>query len=536
MLTMESENSKVTTMDRKRWEPGHVATNNTYFSNRVNEEAIGIALTSVFNFDSLFKLIHSLTTNILKVKYASIMVVDDDTLRLKYSNHLPGKIEKECMVKIGNGISGWVALKEEHILVTDIENDTRFAKKNKRYSSKSFVSIPLIVNGRVVGVLNVNDKLNGELFNDSDVRALKIISRYSAIAIRNATLVERTKKLTIVQQLEKAYYDKSSKFLPVTLKSLRIGPFSKSELFLRNDVNGEKNYILYWKGGDRLLINEKREEFIRKNINRLYVPKNGRKQYLRFMEINLEKVVSDKSSHPREKFGVLKEVAVNIMNDLSAIPDEKCNIERSKQWIHYMIEIIRSSGKDYVSWTKANKHEQYLHGHSIDVATISLIFAHYLEMNIEELSEFGLGVLLQDIGMRRVDPLILNKSTKLKSEEFDIIKKHTDIGYQILQETGQVSDETCLLALLHHENYDGSGYPHGLKKNNVSYYVRISRIVDVYAALTSDRPYASAVTSDEACMIMKENMKGKFDTEILDKFIDFIKPEKVVNKTCQLSA
>jgi HD-GYP domain-containing protein (c-di-GMP phosphodiesterase class II) len=61
-------------------------------------------------------------------------------------------------------------------------------------------------------------------------------------------------------------------------------------------------------------------------------------------------------------------------------------------------------------------------------------------------------------------------------------------------------------------------------------------MVDVYTALTSDRPYASAVTSGEAFMIMKENMKGKFDIEILDKFIDFIKPEKVVNKTCQLSA
>ena len=83
---------------------------------------------------------------------------------------------------------------------------------------------------------------------------------------------------------------------------------------------------------------------------------------------------------------------------------------------------------------------------SIDVAIISLNFAHYLGMDIDELSEFGLGVLLQDIGMRQVDPLILNKSTKLNNKEFDIIKKHTDIGYEILQETGQVSDETCLLA------------------------------------------------------------------------------------------
>jgi HD-GYP domain-containing protein (c-di-GMP phosphodiesterase class II) len=529
MLTMVNRNSKVTEMDRKKGKPGHVEINNTYFSNTVNEEAIGIALTSVFKFESLFKLIHSLTTGILKAKYASIMVVDDGTLRLKYSNHLPENIEKECRVKIGDGISGWVALKGESVLVKDIETDARFKKENnKRYSSKSFVSIPLIVSGKVIGVLNVNDKLSGELFNEADVRALKIISRYSAIAIRNATLVEKTKKLSIVQQLEKVYYDESSKFLPVTLKSLKVGPFNKSELYLKNDTNGEKNYILYWKGGDRLFINEKREEFIRKNINKLYVPKNGRKQYLRFMEINIEKVVADESSHPGEKFEILKEVAGNIINDLCAMPGEKCNIKRSKQWIDCIIELIHSAGKDYVDLINVKKHEQYLYGHSIDVAIISLIFAQHLGMNIEELSEFGLGVLLQDIGMRQVEPSILNNPTKLNKNEFDIIKKHTDIGYQILQETGQVSDETCLLALLHHENYNGSGYPYGLKRDNISNYVKISRIVDVYAALTSDRPYASAVTYDEACTIMKENMKGLFDTELLDNFIDFLKSEKIV--------
>ncbi len=533
MLTMENSNSKVTEINKRRRKPDHVEKNNTYFSNRVNEEAIGIALTSVFKFESLFKLIHSLTTNILKVKYASIMVVVDGVLRIKYSNHLSKKIEKEYRVKIGEGISGWVALNGESLLVEDIESDTRFAKENnKRYSSKSFISIPLIVSGKVIGVLNVNDKLGSELFNEADVSALKIISRYSAIAIRNATLVEKTKRLSIVQQLEKIYYDKSSKFLPVTLKSLKIGPFNNSELYMKNDTNGENNYILYWKGGDRLFINEKREEFIRKNINKLYVPKNGRKQFLRFMEINIEKVVADESSLPGEKLEILKEIAINIVGDLRAVPGEKQNIGRSKQWIAYIIELIRGTGNDYVDLTNVKRHEQYLYGHPVDAAIISLVFAQYLGMNIEELSNFGLGVLLQDIGMQQVDPSILNKPAKLNRKEFDVVRKHTDIGYQILQETDQVSDETCLFALLHHENYNGSGYPYGLKRDNISHYIRISRIVDVYAALTTDRPYASAVTCDEACMIMKENMKELLDTELLDKFFGFLESAGVVNEKC----
>jgi len=527
------ENTTVTDMGKK---PGSAGINNTYLNNGVNEEAIGIALTSVFKLERLLKLINSLTTNIVKARYSSLMLIEGDTLRIKYSNHLPEDIEKGCRVKMGDGISGWAALTGVNVLVKDIECDPRFAKKNnKRYSSKSFMSVPLIVSGKVIGVLNVNDKINGELFNEGDLNILKIISRYSTIAIRNATLIEKSKKLSIVQQLDNDYYDKSNKYLPVSLKSLKIGPFNKSELYLKNSVNGEHNYVLYWKGGDRLFISEKREEFIRKNINKLYVPKNGRKQYLRFMETNLERVVEDESTSPKEKFGVVKDVATNIISDLSSIPDEVCNIERAKQWINSIMELIRSSRNDCIDLGNVKGYDHYVYGHSINVTMISLVFAHHMGLNIEEISEFGLGMFLQDIGMRNVDPLIINKPTKLSSEEYTIIKKHAEIGFQMLQETGQVPPESCMLALLHHENFNGSGYPYGLKENDISFYGKISRIVDVYSAITSDRPYAKARTSDAACVIMKENMKGLFDSEVLGSFIDFVKSTGVVNKTHQVS-
>ncbi len=533
MLTVLDKETTVTDKGKK---PGSVGINNTYLNNGVNAEAIGIALTSVFKSERLFKLINSLTTNIVKAKYSSLMLIEGETLRIKYSNHLPEYIEKECREKLGDGISGWAALTGANVLVKDIECDTRFAKKNNtRYSSKSFMSVPLIVSGKILGVLNVNDKLNGELFNESDLNILKIVSRYSAIAIRNASLIEKTKKLSIVQQLDNDYYDKSEKYLPVTLKSLKIGPFNKSELYLKNNVNGERNYVLYWKGGDRLFINEKREEFIRKNINKLYVPKNGRKQYLRFMEANLERVVEDESASPKEKFGVVKDVAVNIVGDLSSILDEVCNIERAKQWVNSIIELIHSSGKNYIDLGNIKRSDHYLYGHSANVTMISLIFAHHMGLKIKKISEFGLGLFLQDIGMRNVDPLITNKPTKLNSEEYTIIKKHSEIGFHMLQETGQVPQESCMLALHHHENFDGSGYPYGLKGNDISFYGRISRIVDVFSAITSDRPYAKARTSDAACVIMKEKMKGLFDSEVLSNFIDFLKSVRVVNKTRQLS-
>ncbi len=534
MLTTHQNESE--TQNGNDWRSDEVEITNTYFNNRASLETIGIALTSVLNHERLFKIIISLTTNMLRSRYASLMLIDGDSLRLRYSNHLPEEIMKKTSVKVGVGISGWVALKGLPLLVKDIESGTRFLKKNsKRYSSKSFISIPLIVSERIIGVINVNDKNNDELFNESDLSILKVIAKYSAIGIRNATLIEKTKKLTVVRQLNRDYYDSSSKYLPVTFKSLKLGPFNKSELYLANNNEGEKKYVLYWKGGDRLFINEKREEFIRNNVNRLYVPKNGRKQYLRFMEANLERVVEDKDSSPKEKYDVVKDVAINIISDLSTTPEEVCNVERSKQWINNILELIISSRDDYAGLINAKNNDQYLYGHSINITMTSLIFAYYMGMNIEELSEFGLGLLLQDIGMGNVDSSIYNKPDKLNNEEFTIIRKHAEIGFHMLQETGKISSESCLLALLHHENYNGSGYPYGLKGNDINYYGRVSRIVDVYNALTSDRPYARAKTSDDACKIMEEDMKGLFDFEILGNFIDFLKSVGVVTETRKLS-
>jgi HD-GYP domain-containing protein (c-di-GMP phosphodiesterase class II) len=521
-----------TPVTNTRKKQGDIGISNASYSSRVNEEAIGIALTSVFKYEKVFNLISSLVTNIVKAKYSSLMLIDGDTLRIKYSNHLPEDVENECGVKMGEGISGWTALTGVNVLVKNIETDTRFARKNNiRYSSKSFMSVPLVVSGKVIGVLNVNDKINGEVFSESDLATLKIISRYSAIAIRNATLLEKTKNLSIVQQLDNDYYDKKDKYLPVTLKSLKIGPFNKSELYLKSSANGKHSYVLYWKGGDRLFINDKREEFVRKNINKLYVPKNGRKQYLRFMESNLEKVVEHDDTCSKEKLGIAKNIAVNIISDLSSVPDEVCNIERAKQWVNSIMELVQKSRNNYIDMGDVEGDDHYLYGHSINVTMLSLIFAHHIGLNVEEKSELGLGLFLQDIGMKDVDPLIINKPTKLNSEEYTIIKKHSEIGYQMLQETGQVSPESCMLALLHHENFDGSGYPYGLKENDISLYGRISRVVDVYSAITSDRPYANARTSDVACMIMKEKMKGLFDKDVLGDFIDFVKSDGLVNKS-----
>jgi HD-GYP domain-containing protein (c-di-GMP phosphodiesterase class II) len=529
----------------KKEKTSQVEINNLCFD-RKESERIGIALNSVFKLEKLYESITEITVKVLGVKHASLMILEGSTLRIKSSKNIPEDLVKKCRVSVGVGISGWVALRGESLLVKNIEKDFRFKRRNnKRYSNKSFISVPVVHNNRIMGVINVNDKNNNEPFGKNDVELLKVISRHSAIAIRNALLVKKSKKRTVVEELDSFYEDDGNKFLPVTLQSLKSGPFNACELYMENNNNGKRQYVLYWKGKDvgarngninPLFDNEKREEFIRKNINRLFVSKNGRKQYLRFMEANLEKIAEDRDASLQEKFRVINDVAINIIKDVSTEPDGSCNLERSKHWVSIVTSVILNNQNHVLGIYNATKRDGHSYERSTNVTVLGLILAHHMGMGIEELNKLGLGLFLQDIGMCKIDPLVVNKSTKLSKEEFDAVKEHSEIGFQMLHDTDKVVDESCLPALLHHENYDGSGYPHGLKGDNIDYDGRISRIIDVFSALTSNRPYASSNSPDKACGIMKDNMNGAFDPVMLDSFIDLLGSAQITTGTTKVAA
>ena len=176
---------------------------------------------------------------------------------------------------------------------------------------------------------------------------------------------------------------------------------------------------------------------------------------------------------------------------------------------------------------KATKLDEPSCDRFTNVTVLGLIFAHHLGLDIGELNKLGLGLFFQDVGMCKIDPLIVGKSTELGKEEFEDVKKHPEMGFQMLHDTDRIAKESCLPALLHHENYDGSGYPYGLKGNNINHYGRVSRIIDVFSALTSDRPYASTNSPDKACGIMKDHMKGTFDPDMLDSFTGLLRSTQI---------
>jgi putative nucleotidyltransferase with HDIG domain len=161
----------------------------------------------------------------------------------------------------------------------------------------------------------------------------------------------------------------------------------------------------------------------------------------------------------------------------------------------------------------------YTYTHCVNVAFYSMLIAKWLHFTERKVKLAAKSGLLHDVGKIKVPNEILNKKGKLTKEEFDIIKEHTVLGYDLIKDIKEIEDEIKSAVLLHHERVDGSGYPYHFYSDNVNLFARIVAIADVFDAMTSDRVYRDKSTPFDVLAMFKTIGIGRFDTQVLNLFI-----------------
>ena len=129
---------------------------------------------------------------------------------------------------------------------------------------------------------------------------------------------------------------------------------------------------------------------------------------------------------------------------------------------------------------------------------------------------------MHDVGKIGIPDYILLKPGKLTPEEFEIMKGHSRIGYELLKDSGsEILRAGAEIAISHHEKFDGSGYPKGLKGEDIPLFGRIVAVAvaDVFDALTSERPYKRAWSLEDASMFLEEGRSAHFDPQCVDAFL-----------------
>jgi len=197
---------------------------------------------------------------------------------------------------------------------------------------------------------------------------------------------------------------------------------------------------------------------------------------------------------------------------------EAIKIDKIQSVFKSLLSEIQNTKNAMNLLTNVLVHDDYTFAHSTNVTIYTLAMAVKLGFNEKQLNEIGLGGMLHDIGKCFIPIEILNKRGKLSDEEFEMVKQHTEFGFQILRKEHSVPLLSAHCAFQHHEKIDGSGYPRGLKGKEIHPYAKIMAVADVFDALTSHRSYRKAMLPHEAMEILFAGTHTHFEHQYITVF------------------
>ena len=212
-----------------------------------------------------------------------------------------------------------------------------------------------------------------------------------------------------------------------------------------------------------------------------------------------------------------------LKTDISQSIEEIYKLAEDRMYNNKLVESksIRSSIIASLKKTLEERtHETEAHARRM--SEISMNVGRMMCLHDNELDELSLLAMLHDIGKIAIPDSILGKPGKLSEEEWSIMKGHCEIGYRIAVASPELAHIADLI-LSHHERWDGTGYPQGLRGEEIPLLSRLISVVDAYDAMTNDRPYHSAVASEAALAELKRCSGTQFDPCIVKKVIKVIK-------------
>lgn len=200
------------------------------------------------------------------------------------------------------------------------------------------------------------------------------------------------------------------------------------------------------------------------------------------------------------------------------------HMEAFAGFVDAIIGSVLSNKDTVVNLVDLKIFDQYTYQHSVNVCVLSEVIGVAMGLDQAQLFNLGMASILHDIGKFFIDKNILNKPGRLNNEEFDVIKKHPELGCDYLRQNFHYSSGINVGVLQHHERYNGTGYPHARAGDSIHIFARIIAVADVYDAITSLRPYHQPILPSEGHEYIMGNSGQHFDPEVAGVFIRRVAP------------
>lgn len=200
----------------------------------------------------------------------------------------------------------------------------------------------------------------------------------------------------------------------------------------------------------------------------------------------------------------------------------KLQVDNIESTIDLVIKEVLENKEVLISLNDIGTADEYTYTHSVSTTVYSLMLSKKLGYTGEMMKRLAMGAILHDIGKIYIDHDIMFKPDKLTDKEYEYVKKHTLLGYNALKSCSSLSELSRIVALTHHEYIDGSGYPRGIRGDELHQFSKIVTIADVYDALTSTRCYRPKWSNKQAMYMLMQSCGIKFDTDLVSIFLQLI--------------
>ena len=465
-------------------------------------------------------------------------------LGLYHSANLTGK-----SIKAGEGITGYVLEHGKPYVTNAAPQDPLILKHLVSNVPQAVAGIPLIAKQEAIGVLMAG---RDRPFLDEDIRLLTAICDMAANAIQRVTLHEETQlrmhRLNAFYNIEKALSINLDieTALNMVLDQLVIQLGIHAADILQYETTtqtltyvsgrGFQNTSLY---NTMLRIGKGFASQVALERKLIYIPDL---REVHHGPVKIQQMIVDEGFV--SYFGLPMILKGQVKGVMELYYRHK--VEKDPEWLSFLetlarqtanaidnavlFEDLQKSNLDLTlaydttleGWAKALElRDKETEGHSQNVTELTIRLARALGLKKEELVNLRRGALLHDIGKMGIPDNILFKPGPLSSEEWEIMKQHPTYAYHLLSSISFLHPALDI-PYCHHEWWDGSGYPRGLKGEEIPLSARIFAIIDVWDALLSDRPYRKAWSRDQAISYIQEMSGKQFDPVVVDVFMKII--------------
>jgi putative nucleotidyltransferase with HDIG domain len=246
-------------------------------------------------------------------------------------------------------------------------------------------------------------------------------------------------------------------------------------------------------------------------------------KHIRVGRLQVERKV-DAPAGDAATFKRLYDDAVSVAGRLwdSSQAEGKSDPHAAKGIVDSLAQAVAQNRTALLALTALKNYDNYTFTHMVNVSILTMGQARGLGIDGSLLREFGLSALMHDIGKVKTPTEILNKPDKLDDREFEIMKRHTVDGAEILRRTPEMPTLAPIVAFEHHLRLDGTGYPNGVKRGQLNLATMLCGVADVYDAMRSQRAYQQAFPTDRILAVLQRNDGKQFDQNLIRRFAQLV--------------